>query len=154
MSRYHDPLPVFSFSKVVGLSSNGRDWPQVSRYWIWIFGVTVPCLTIINPFIPTLHVQPQDFSHCWPYLCRLMRVGTSCTRPGRSGREARLSGLYTPLVSGAGTNRGKSYPGTVKPRLPGHVRSRANFRIYEVSVYMKHDLLAHVLYVECWTCVY
>jgi len=38
---------------------------------------------------------------------------------------------------------------TVKPRLSGHLRSRENFRINEVSVYMNHDLFAHVLYVEC-----
>ena len=38
---------------------------------------------------------------------------------------------------------------TVKPRLSGHVRSRENIWINEVSVYMKHDLFAHVLYVEC-----
>jgi len=37
----------------------------------------------------------------------------------------------------------------VKPRLSGHLRSRENFRINEVSVYMNHDLFAHVLYVEC-----
>ena len=43
---------------------------------------------------------------------------------------------------------------TVKPCLSGHVRSRENFRINEVSVYMKHDLFAHVLYVEWWTCAY
>ena len=38
---------------------------------------------------------------------------------------------------------------TAKPRLSGHFRSRENFRIYEVSVFMKHDLFAHVVYVEC-----
>jgi len=36
---------------------------------------------------------------------------------------------------------------TVKPRLSGHVRSRENFRINEVSEYIKHELFAHVLYV-------
>ena len=40
-------------------------------------------------------------------------------------------------------------PYTVKPRLSGHLRSRENFRINEVSVYMNRDLFAHVLYVEC-----
>ena len=38
---------------------------------------------------------------------------------------------------------------TVKPRLSGHVHSRENSRIYEVSVFMKHNLLALVVYVEC-----
>jgi len=37
---------------------------------------------------------------------------------------------------------------TVKPRLSGHVRSQENFRIYEVSVFMKHDLFALAVYVE------
>jgi len=43
----------------------------------------------------------------------------------------------------------QSQMNTVKPRLSGHVRSQENSRINEVSVYMKHDLFAHVLYVEC-----
>ena len=40
------------------------------------------------------------------------------------------------------------FQSTVKPRLSGHVRSQENFRIYEVSVFMKHDLFALVVYVE------
>jgi len=36
----------------------------------------------------------------------------------------------------------------IKPRLSGHVRSRENFRISEISVLMKHGLFAPNVYVE------
>ena len=59
--------------------------------------------------------------------------------------EARLE---KKMIRKAIANSNMNVTTTVKPCLSGHVRSRENFRIYEVSVYMKHYLCAHVLYVE------